>query len=161
MILMDKQSIYLISAIVVGILFVIFLIILLKKKRIISLQKQVQELERQRNLIVSTPIASELAKIDVIIKNDKLESKYESWQERYRVIKENRFQVITDMLLEIDGLIESNDIKTAKQKIMELNINNSIRNIQLRKVKGTEKEEKKIEEIIEIPVWLKGDNNAI
>lgn len=117
---MDKQSIYLISAIVVGILFVIFLIILLKKKRIISLQKQVQELERQRNLIVSTPIASELAKIDVIIKNDKLESKYESWQERYRVIKENRFQVITDMLLEIDGLIESNDIKTAKQKIMEL-----------------------------------------
>lgn len=117
---MAKQSIYLISAIVVGILFVIFLIILLKKKRIISLQKQVQELERQRNLIVSTPIASELAKVDVIIKNDKLESKYESWQERYRVIKENRFQVITDMLLEIDGLIESNDIKTAKQKIMEL-----------------------------------------
>ncbi len=117
---MAKQSIYLISAIVVGILFVIFLIILFKKKRIISLQKQVQELERQRNLIVSTPIASELAKVDVIIKNDKLESKYESWQERYRVIKENRFQVITDMLLEIDGLIESNDIKTAKQKIMEL-----------------------------------------
>ena len=51
--------------------------------------------------------------------------------------------------------------KQDKQKIMELNINNSIRNIQLRKVKGTEKEEKKIEEIIEIPVWLKGDNNAI
>ena len=54
---MDKQSIYLISAGVVFILFVIFLIILLKKKRVINLQKQVQELERQRNLIVSTPIA--------------------------------------------------------------------------------------------------------
>ena len=100
---MDKQSIYLISAGVVFILFVIFLIILLKKKRVINLQKQVQELERQRNLIVSTPIAAELAKIEVIVKNEKLESKYEEWKERYRVIKENRFQVITDMLLEIDG----------------------------------------------------------
>ena len=117
---MDKQSIYLISAGVVFILFVIFLIILLKKKRVINLQKQVQELERQRNLIVSTPIASELAKIEVIVKNEKLESKYEEWKERYRVIKENRFQVITDMLLEIDGLIDANDIKSAKQKIMEL-----------------------------------------
>ena len=117
---MDKQSIYLISAGVVFILFVIFLIILLKKKRVINLQKQVQELERQRNLIVSTPIAAELAKIEVIVKNEKLESKYEEWKERYRVIKENRFQVITDMLLEIDGLIDANDIKSAKQKIMEL-----------------------------------------
>ena len=117
---MDKQSIYLISFVVVFILFVIFLIILLKKKRVINLQKQVQELERQRNLIVSTPIASELAKIEVIVKNEKLESKYEEWKERYRVIKENRFQVITDMLLEIDGLIDANDIKNAKQKIMEL-----------------------------------------
>ena len=86
---MDKQSIYLISAGVVFILFVIFLIILLKKKRVINLQKQVQELERQRNLIVSTPIATELAKIEVIVKNEKLESKYEEWKERYRVIKEN------------------------------------------------------------------------
>ena len=117
---MDKQSIYLISFVVVFILFVIFLIILLKKKRVINLQKQVQELERQRNLIVSTPIASELAKIEVIVKNEKLESKYEEWKERYHVIKENRFQVITDMLLEIDGLIDTNDIKSAKQKIMEL-----------------------------------------
>ena len=124
---MDKQSIYLISAGVVFILFVIFLIILLKKKRVINLQKQVQELERQRNLIVSTPIASELAKIEVIVKNEKLESKYEEWKERYRVIKENRFQVITDMLLEIDGLIDANDIKSAKQKIMELEMSgNSI-----------------------------------
>ena len=69
---MDKQSIYLISAGVVFILFVIFLIILLKKKRVINLQKQVQELERQRNLIVSTPIASELAKIEVIVSTAKL-----------------------------------------------------------------------------------------
>ena len=69
---MDKQSIYLISFVVVFILFVIFLIILLKKKRVINLQKQVQELERQRNLIVSTPIASELAKIEVIVSTDRV-----------------------------------------------------------------------------------------
>ena len=119
---MDKQSIYLISAGVVFILFVIFLIILLKKKRVINLQKQVQELERQRNLIVSTPIAAELAKIEVIVKNEKLESKYEEWKERYRVIKENRFQVITDMLLEIDGLIDANDIKNAMKIASSYNL---------------------------------------
>lgn len=117
---MKEQTIYLITAIFVGVIFIVLLIVLLRKKQVTKLQRQTEELERQRNLIVSTPISSELAKIEVIVKNEKLESKYEEWKERYRVIKENRFQVITDMLLSIDGLIETHDIKSAKEEILKL-----------------------------------------
>ena len=108
---MQKQHFYIIGAVAMLIIFVIILIVILKKREKYKLQKEVQELERQRNLITSTPIPIELAKIEVIIKNEKMEEKYKSWQERYRVIKEERFSEITDILLEIDGLLENNDIK--------------------------------------------------
>ena len=110
---MAKQSIYLISAIVVGILFVIFLIILLKKKRIISLQKQVQELERQRNLIVSTPIASELAKVDVIIKNELLLKKEIDIKLYNKIIKDNLTATIYNSCLNLIStrIRSTNEIK--------------------------------------------------
>lgn len=117
---MQKQHFYIIGAVAMLVIFVIILIVILKKREKYKLQKEVQELERQRNLITSTPIPIELAKIEVIIKNEKMEEKYKSWQERYRVIKEERFSEITDILLEIDGLLENNDIKAAKLRIQDL-----------------------------------------
>ena len=74
---MDTKMLYIGSAIILGIILIIVFLILVRKSKINNLKKQVQELERQRNLIVSTPIMSELAKIEVIIKNEKLENKYE------------------------------------------------------------------------------------
>lgn len=117
---MNKGTLYLIATISVAIIFIVVLIILLRKRKIYKLQKQLQELERQRNLIVSTPIMSELAKVETIVKNSKLEDKYDEWNVRYNEIKENRFKVITDMLLDVDGIIEQGDIKEAYDSILNL-----------------------------------------
>lgn len=117
---MSKDTMYLIGAILVGIVFIIVFIVLLKKRKVYKLQKQLQELERQRNLIVSTPIMSELAKVEAIVKNAKLEGKYDDWKNRYEEIKNTRFKAITDMLLEADGLIEQNNIKLAEDHILNL-----------------------------------------
>ncbi len=115
-----KQEYFIISAVSVCIILAIVVFVLIKKRKKYKLQKQVQELERQKNLIVSTPIASELAKIEVIMKNEKLEEKYNSWIERYKTIKEVRFPEITDLILEIDGLLEEDNIKLVKEKIQNL-----------------------------------------
>ncbi len=117
---MSKDTMYLIGAILVGIVFIVVFIVLLKKRKVYKLQKQLQELERQRNLIVSTPIMSELAKVEAIVKNAKLEGKYDDWKNRYEEIKNTRFKAITDMLLEADGLIEQNNIKLAEDHILNL-----------------------------------------
>ena len=119
---MNTKLLYIGSFVVLAIIIVIVLLVLFRKKRINDLRRQVQELERQRNLIVSTPIMSELAKIEVILKNEKLENKYDEWKERYEVIKTKRFSKITDMLLEIDNHIEAKEFKEAKVAIQNLDM---------------------------------------
>lgn len=116
---MNKNTIYIISIIALVLAIIIFFIIL----RLSSLKKlrtKARELEKQRNLIVSTPIMSELSKIEVILKNEKLEEKLEQWKKRYEIIKGEKYDTITDKLLELDGLIEDKDIKESKEKAVEL-----------------------------------------
>ena len=117
---MKLEHFYILSGIAVFVILLLVFFLVFKKRKKYSLQKELQELERQRNLIVSTPIPSELAKIEVIIKNEKLEEKYNEWCERYKNIKEVRFSEITDVILDIDGLIEQNDLKEAKSRIQDL-----------------------------------------
>lgn len=116
---MNKNTIYIISIIALVLAIIIFFIIL----RLSSLKKlrtKARELEKQRNLIVSTPIMSELSKIEVILKNEKLEEKLEQWKKRYEIIKGEKYDAITDKLLELDGLIEDKAIKEAKEKAVDL-----------------------------------------
>lgn len=49
------------------ILLVVF-IVLYKRSKIKRLREKLEELERQRNLIVATPVMTELQKIEVIVK---------------------------------------------------------------------------------------------
>lgn len=116
---MSKSTIYIISVIALIVLIFIFFIVY-RLSSLKRLKNKEMELEKQRNLIVSTPIMSELAKIEVILKNEKLEEKLKQWQERYEVIKNERYNVITDKLLELDGLIEDKNIKEAKEKAVDL-----------------------------------------
>jgi len=117
---MKLEYFYIIALVAILAIVLVVVFLLSKKRKKYNLQKELQELERQRNLIVSTPISAELSKIEVIVKNEKLEEKYNDWCERYKTIKEERFSEITDVILEIDGLLEENDIVTAKEKITDL-----------------------------------------
>ena len=94
---MSKSTIYIISAVALIILAFIFFIAY-RLGNLKRLKNKEIELEKQRNLIISTPIMSELAKIEVILKNEKLEEKLKQWQERYEIIKNERYNVITDKL---------------------------------------------------------------
>lgn len=114
------RTLYIVTGIVVGIIIIFLLIVFIKKRNVSKLKKQLEELERQRNLIVSTPIMTELGKIEVLLRNDKLENKYEEWKERYEVIKTKRFEEITDKLVEVDALIDENESKKAKEGLLNL-----------------------------------------
>ncbi len=113
---------YYIISILVFLLIVLLVFYIFHKKKVKDLKLQVTKLERERNLIVSTPIMSELSKIDVIIKNEKLENKYEDWKQRYDVIKNERFAHITDLLLNVDALIDEKKYKEAKNELLNLDM---------------------------------------
>lgn len=117
---MDIKMLYLSSIIVLILILLVVFFVVYRKNKIKKLHEKLEELERQRNLIVATPVMTELSKIDVIVKNDKLEDKYEDWKKRYEIIKTDRYSSITDKLLEVDNLIETRALDDAKQAIVEL-----------------------------------------
>ena len=69
---MDIKMLYLSSIIVVGVIILIVFIVIFKRKKYKELREKLDELERQRNLIVATPVMTELDKIKVIVKNEQL-----------------------------------------------------------------------------------------
>ena len=117
---MDIKTLYLSSIIVLGLIILIIFIVVFKRKKYKDIREKLNELERQRNLIVATPVMTELDKIKVIVKNEQLEDKYNDWKKRYDNIKNNRYSEITDKLLDVDNLIESKEYKSAKNAVVNL-----------------------------------------
>ena len=117
---MDIKMLYLSSIIIISLILVAVFFIVYKQKKYKTLREKLEELERQRNLIVATPVMTELDKIKVIVKNDQLEDKYNEWQKRYGIIKNERYSEITDKLLDVDNLIENRDYNEAKEKVINL-----------------------------------------
>lgn len=117
---MSIKTIYLLSIISIVLILLVVFIVVYKRNKVKSLKDKLEELERQRNLIVATPVPAELSKIDVIVKNAKLEDKYEDWKKRYNVIRKKRYSEITDKLLEVDSLVETREYKEARSAIVDL-----------------------------------------
>ena len=73
---MEHMLLYVICVIIVVLILVTLIITILKRKQKRYYKNIYETLEREKNLIASTPVLSELAKVEPIIKNEKMEEKY-------------------------------------------------------------------------------------
>lgn len=119
---MQGQMLFIGSFIIVIIIIIAITTYFVMKKRHDKLNKEVRALERQTNLIVSTPVLIELSKLETIINNDKMEDKYNKWQERFEDIKKNDISKINNMIIELDTEIEKKDYKSYKYSIAKTEI---------------------------------------
>ncbi|MBQ6547014.1 MAG: septation ring formation regulator EzrA [Bacilli bacterium] len=117
---MDIKKLYIIGIVTIILIMCIVCFIAIKRRQRKQLREKLEELERGRNLIVATPVMTELDKVKVIINNSELEGKYKDWNKRYDIIKNQRYEEITDKLLEVDNLLEENDYKEARVAIVNL-----------------------------------------
>ena len=108
---MQGQYLIIGSATIIAMVIVIIILHFIRKFEMKYYRDRIKELERQRNIVASTPVLLELSKVEPIIKNDKMEEKYNKWQDEFVSIKENRLTVIDDMLIELDLYIEKRDYK--------------------------------------------------
>ncbi len=110
------------TIIIVISIILLVLFFLVKKRRRTRYEKIRELLEREKNLIGSTPVLLELSKLEPIIKNEKMEEKYQKWQEKFSIIKEEELPVIDDLLIELDDAIEKKDYDQAKRKIAKIEL---------------------------------------
>ena len=119
---MNGIILFIVSTVIVLFLIIIIVITVFKKKHKKYYQDIYDELERDKNLVASTPVLLELSKLEPIIKNEKMEEKYQKWEERFDTIKTVDIPRIDDMLIELDTLLDKREYKTAKFRIAKCEI---------------------------------------
>lgn len=105
---------------IVAVILVTVVLVLIQKHRYNSFRKEVEELDKAKNMIASTPVLSELSKVESIVKNDKMEEKYKNWQKRFEVIKDDKINQINDMINELDISTSQKDYKNIDQKLAKV-----------------------------------------
>lgn len=118
-----KSKTILITVILLLIITLIIIIVLSKRKRSKRLKNLIEQLDREKNIIETAPIPSELSKLETIIKNDKIEEKYNNWMERFDLIRTENIDKINDMIIDLDitgGMKYNQYIKKIAQVEIEL-----------------------------------------
>lgn len=119
---MKGTFLFVVSGIIILVILVVVIIVLLKRKQKKYYENIYNDLEREKNLIGSTPVLLELSKLEPIIKNEKMEEKYQKWEESFDKIKNEMLPKIDDMLVELDTLIDKKEYKTARFRIAKCEI---------------------------------------
>lgn len=114
---MQGQYLIIGSYLVVCIIIVIIALHILRKKIANKYRSKVHELEVAKNMVASTPVSLELSKVEPIIKNDKMEEKYNDWQDRFDQLRETKLSQIDDMLIDLDIYIDKKDYKNCVYRL--------------------------------------------
>ena len=111
-----------ISYYILAVALVIGVLNLIGKKEKKGYKNEINALERDKNLIISASILTELNKVESLLNNDKMEQTYNDWQKRFKKIKDEEVPKITDALLEIEDLFEEKDYKNLRLKIAQIEL---------------------------------------
>ncbi len=77
-------------------------------------------LERNKNLIISGSILSELNKVESLINNKDLEDKYNYWKKLFKELKEKDVPHITDELIEADNMFSYRHAKDVNAHLAKI-----------------------------------------
>ena len=108
------KGLYICTLIVFLIVFIVILISVIKSKKKKRMYKALDELEKEKNLLINVPVLSELSKVEALIKNNKLEEKYNAWKLKFDIIEK---ETITKE--QIDELVRTGKIVDDKFEISD------------------------------------------
>lgn len=117
---MTGQYLIIGSAVVIALVIVIIILHFVRQFEMKYYRDKIKNLEMQRNVVASTPVLLELSKVEPIIKNDKMEEKYNKWQDDFIKLKENRLTLIDDMLIDLDIFIDKRDYKSCGYRMAKV-----------------------------------------
>ncbi len=117
---MDGIALTIITLVVVAIVLIVVVLNLMQSSKNKKMKKLINNLEVQKNVLDSTPIIPELAKVESYLKSEKMEVMYNDWKERLENIKNTQIPKITDMIIEAEYSLSQMDYKATLYKIAKL-----------------------------------------
>ena len=118
----DTYMLFGIAYLMIAITLIIIMIIIVRKHKKNTYNNALKLLERDKNLIISASILSELNKVESLINNKELENKYNIWKEKFKNIKDKEVPKITDELIGIEELISKKKYKDIDKKIAKIEL---------------------------------------
>lgn len=109
-----------IVVLIIVIMSVFYVVAKNKKKK--AMIKAINDLEKEKNLLINVPVLNELSKVKALVKNNKLEEKYNTWQLKFDIIEKETIPEINDMLIEADFMVEKSKTSEVYQKICEIEV---------------------------------------
>ena len=104
---------------IVTVIVVIVILNLINRKEKNKLKKQIDELEKEKNLVISASMLSELNKVEALVNNDEMRAKLDDWKKRFNNIRDVEMPKITDTINEIEELFEDRNFKELKGLILK------------------------------------------
>lgn len=115
-----SQTAYILAGItyyIVSIIVIVIVLNLINKREKKKYQNEIIALERDKNLIISSSILSELNKVEALVNNDKMQETFEDWQKRFKEIKDVEVPKLTDALIEIEDCFNEKKYASLNDKI--------------------------------------------
>lgn len=109
-----------VSVYIIAVIVIIIVLNLIQNYKTKKYKTILDNFEVEKNVIDSTPINLEISKIKTFLKNDKLDSNLNDWENRFKEIRTSQIPKITDMILEADYSLKQLDYKTTVYKIAKL-----------------------------------------
>ena len=103
----DTYVIFGVFYLIIAIILIISMIVIVRRHMKNKYNNALKMLERDKNLIISASILSELNKVESLINNKELEKKYELWKSKFKLIKDKEVPKITDEIINIEELIKT------------------------------------------------------
>jgi septation ring formation regulator len=119
---MDNITLLMWTYYIVTIILIVTVLCIVQKSKEKKYKTKSEFLEKEKNLITSIPVLTELSKVETILKNEKLGEEFNAWNERFDIIKNNKIPKISDMILDLDYLIEQKNYDGADFKITKVEI---------------------------------------
>lgn len=101
---------------------IIVLLIILRSRKKIKYKKEIVDLDYEKNNLINAGLLTELSKVRELVKTDDLKNKLNDWDEVVREIKDEKLDILTDLITEADFLVDRHDYKNALKKIASLEI---------------------------------------
>ena len=108
---------YLLSIVTIGV--VLYLMSSREKKKY---RKQLDELERDKNLIVSANLMAEFNKVEPLVQGSDMQDSLSLWKKRFQTIKDTDINRITDALLEAEELFTEKKYKELSAKLSDIEL---------------------------------------
>ena len=104
---------------IITIVLVVLVLNLIKKRETNKLKREIERLEKEKNLIISAGLLSEFSKVEALVNNNEMKAKFNDWKNRFNNIKETEIPKITDTINEIEVMFENNDYKELKGLLLK------------------------------------------